>query len=91
MHARLLRIEGRVHGVGYRDWLVREARRLGLDGWVRNRRDGAVEALLSGDEAAVQSLLTACRRGPTLARVDRIEESFAEPPEEPGFIRRETM
>ena len=91
MQARLLRIEGRVQGVGYRDWLIREARRLGLDGWVRNRRDGAVEALICGEEAAVQTLLTACRRGPLLARVDRIEERFAEAPEEPGFARRATL
>jgi acylphosphatase len=85
MNARHLRIEGRVHGVGYRDWLVREASRLGLYGWVRNRRDGSVEALIAGDEAAVRSLLSLCRRGPVLARVDRITESFAEPPTEPGF------
>ena len=87
MNARHLRIEGRVHGVGYRDWLVREASRLGLYGWVRNRRDGSVEALVAGDEASVRTLLSACRRGPALARVDRITESFAEPPAEPGFRR----
>ena len=87
MNARHLRIEGRVHGVGYRDWLVQEASRLGLYGWVRNRRDGSVEAVVAGDAAAVQELLTLCRRGPALARVDRITESFAEPPAEPGFQR----
>jgi acylphosphatase len=87
MNARHLKIEGRVHGVGYRDWLVREASRLGLYGWVRNRRDGSVEALVAGDEASVRTLLSACRRGPALARVDRITESFAEPPAEPGFQR----
>lgn len=87
MNARHLRIEGRVNGVGYRDWMVREASRLGLYGWVRNRRDGSVEALVAGDEAAVRTLLSLCRRGPTLARVDRITESFAEPPPEPGFRR----
>ena len=87
MNARHLRIEGRVHGVGYRDWLVREASRLGLYGWVHNRRDGSVEAMVAGDEAAVRVLLSLCRRGPALARVDRITESFAEPPTEPGFRR----
>jgi acylphosphatase len=91
MNARHLRIEGRVHGVGYRDWLVREASRLGLYGWVRNRRDGSVEALVAGDEAAVRTLLSLCRRGPALARVDRITESFAEPPSEPGFRRLPSM
>ncbi|MBX9702156.1 MAG: acylphosphatase [Acetobacteraceae bacterium] len=90
MRARRLRIEGRVQGVGYRDWLIREAQRLGLAGWVRNRRDGSVEALLAGEEPVLQVLLSACRRGPPLARVDRIEEVLAEPPEEPGFRRLPT-
>jgi acylphosphatase len=86
MNARHLRIEGRVQGVGYRAWMVREASRLGLSGWVRNRADGSVEAVVAGPEPAVQALLTACRRGPVLARVDRIEESFAEDlPEGSGF------
>jgi acylphosphatase len=88
MAARLLRIEGRVQGVGYRDWMLREAIRLGLHGWVRNRRDGSVEALVDGEEGAVRAMLTACRRGPPLARVDRIEEALADPPTEPGFQRR---
>lgn len=87
MAARLLRIEGRVQGVGYRDWMLREAVRLGLHGWVRNRPDGSVQALVAGEEGAVQALLTACRRGPVLARVERIEETLAEAPEEPGFRR----
>ncbi|WP_376088854.1 acylphosphatase [Roseomonas sp. CCTCC AB2023176] len=90
MKARLLRIEGRVQGVGYRDWLIGIARRAGVSGWVRNRTDGSVEALLSGDEAAVGQVLLDCRRGPPLARVDRITESFTDPPEEPGFVRRPT-
>ena len=87
LEARHLRIEGRVQGVGYRDWMVREASRLGLHGWVRNRRDGSVEAVAAGDEASVRALVSACRRGPLLARVDRITESFAELPTEPGFRR----
>ena len=90
MNARLLRIAGRVQGVGYRDWLITEARRHGLWGWVRNRRDGSVEALIAGEEDALQAVLTACRRGPSLALVESIEEQFAEPPEEPGFSRRPT-
>lgn len=87
MKARHLLIEGRVQGVGYRDWLVREATRLGVSGWVRNREDGRVEAVVAGDEPALQALLTACRRGPRLARVDHIEESFAEMPEYREFRR----
>jgi acylphosphatase len=90
MPARLLRIEGRVQGVGYRDWLLREATRLGLHGWVRNRPDGSVQALVAGEAGAVQALLIACRRGPVLARVDRIEEVLADPPEGPGFHRLPT-
>jgi acylphosphatase len=87
MDAKTVRIRGRVHGVGYRDWMVREAVRLGVQGWVRNRADGSVEALVAGDPAAVGALLTACRKGPHLARVEDISEEFAEPPEEPGFQR----
>ncbi len=90
MAARLLRIEGRVQGVGYRDWLVKEAQRLGLHGWVRNRPDGSVQALIAGEEGAVGALLTLCRRGPLLARVDCIEEALADDPAEPGFRRRPT-
>ena len=90
MEGRLVRIRGRVQGVGYRDWMLREATRLGVQGWVRNRADGSVEALLSGDAAAVGALLIACRAGPFLARVDSIAEEFAEPPGEPGFRRLPT-
>jgi len=90
MRARLVRISGRVHGVGFRDWMIAEAVRLGVQGWVRNRRDGTVEALVAGEEAAVQALLTACRKGPPLARVDGIAEDFSDPPTEPGFRRLPT-
>ena len=87
MRARRVVIAGRVQGIGYRDWMVREAQRLGVQGWVRNRRDGTVEALVAGEEAAVQALLSACRLGPPLAAVSEITEDFAEPPAEPGFVR----
>ena len=68
-----LTITGRVQGVGYRDWALTTGQRLGLTGWVRNRNDGAVEALLVGEEAAVGEMIVACRRGPPLARVDGID------------------
>jgi acylphosphatase len=87
MKARHLLIAGRVQGVGYRDWMAREAARLGLAGWVRNRLDGQVEAVIAGPEPAVLALLTLVRRGPVLARVDSVEESFFEDAVEPGFIR----
>jgi acylphosphatase len=65
-------ITGRVQGVGFRAWTRREARRRSLRGWVRNRFDGSVEALLIGPEAAVEALAEACRRGPGLAQVDGV-------------------
>jgi acylphosphatase len=72
-------IRGRVQGVGYRAWTELAARERGLGGWVRNRRDGAVEALLTGETAAVEAMLVACRAGPPAAQVDHIEELAAEP------------
>ncbi|WP_428680539.1 acylphosphatase [Reyranella sp.] len=68
-----LAITGRVQGVGYRDWAMAAAQRLGLSGWVRNRSDGSVEALVVGDDDAVGRMIEACRRGPTLARVDAVD------------------
>jgi acylphosphatase len=68
-----IRVEGRVQGVGYRAWTAATARGLGLSGWVRNRRDGAVEALIAGPAADVESMVGRCRRGPPDARVDRLE------------------
>jgi acylphosphatase len=68
-----LTISGRVQGVGYRDWAIETGLRLGLTGWVRNRRDGAVEALIVGEEGAVGQMIEACRRGPSLARVEEID------------------
>lgn len=73
-----LEITGRVQGVGYRDWTRREAVRLGLSGWVRNRPDGSVEALLQGKEEAVTGMLEACRHGPPTARVDAIHATDAD-------------
>jgi acylphosphatase len=90
MSARRLIISGRVVGVGFRDWMVERAEELGLFGWVRNRRDGTVEVLVDGDEAAFAELLRACRRGPRLANVTEILEEMAEAPEGPGFRRLPT-
>ncbi len=83
-------VTGRVQGVGYRQQALDEAQRLGLTGWVRNLPDGRVEALAEGEKEAVEALLAWCRRGPRLARVDRIEESFTEESVGPGFERRPT-
>ncbi|MGH7041555.1 MAG: acylphosphatase [Acetobacteraceae bacterium] len=85
MAAKRLILRGRVQGVGFRAWLVAQAEAVGVDGWVRNRSDGAVEALLSGGTDAVEELARLCRRGPPLAKVASIVEDLAEPPEYPGF------
>lgn len=74
---RHLRIAGRVHGVGYRDALRREALARGLAGWVRNRQDGTVEALVQGEAQAVDELISWARRGPPAARVDRVDAEIA--------------
>jgi acylphosphatase len=71
---RHITIRGRVQGVGYRAWVDHEARARGLEGWVRNLRDGSVEAVLSGTEDVVEAMIAACRRGPSLARVDAVQE-----------------
>lgn len=66
-------IHGRVQGVGYRAWTHHQAQLHGLKGWVRNRRDGSVEAVFSGPDPLVEAMLRACREGPRGAVVERIE------------------
>jgi acylphosphatase len=90
MATKRLFIAGRVQGVGYRAWMVHQAERLGVSGWVRNRSDGTLEALVDGDTASVEELLRLCRRGPRLAVVTEIVEELAEPYPEPGFGRMPT-
>ncbi len=67
-------IRGRVQGVGFRYWTMIEAIRLGVAGWVRNRRDGSVEALFKGQAEAVADMVARCRNGPEFARVDAVED-----------------
>ncbi len=64
-----VRIEGRVQGVGYRAWCAEAARDIGLTGWVRNRKDGAVEAILQGPSDAIEAMIAKCRQGPHDAAV----------------------
>ncbi len=71
-----LRIRGRVQGVWYRGWMVEQARERGLAGWVRNRRDGSVEALLVGPEPALRDMISNCREGPRSARVADVEQTI---------------
>ena len=85
MRAKRLIIAGRVQGVGFRHWMVETAARWAWPAGCATARDGTVEALVDGDTAAVEELLRACRRGPRLAQVDRIDEELADPPEGPGF------
>ena len=83
-------VTGRVQGVGYRAFVEAEARARGLSGWVRNLRDGSVEALLSGPAEAVDDMLAAMRRGPPAARVERLDVAPSEAPPTAGFEIRPT-
>ncbi len=84
-------IRGRVQGVWFRGWTVHEASRLGLDGWVRNRADGSVEALFAGPVTAVDEMLRLCLRGPPTATVDAVDAHADQAPAESGFHTRATV
>jgi acylphosphatase len=89
-----LSIHGLVQGVGFRDAFGLQALQRGVDGWVRNRRDGSVEALIRGEPRAVDALIQWSRRGPPAARVERLESRPADAEEsatlQPGFRRLPT-
>lgn len=78
-------ISGRVQGVFFRDSTREKARELGVNGWVRNARDGRVEAVFEGDEDKVSKMLEWCHEGPASAKVDSVEVSKEEPLDEEGF------
>lgn len=86
-----LRIEGRVQGVGFRAFVEREATALGLRGWVRNRRDGGVEAVIAGHPDLVEAMIEACRRGPSSAQVDLVKVLDEPLPAIPDFIVCKTV
>ena len=90
MKAVRARITGRVQGVGFRAWMEQTAARLGISGWVRNRRDGSVEAVLAGDTSKVDEMLTMCWQGPPAAKVDGVSVEAAAAPESEGFEGRAT-
>ena len=71
-------IAGRVQGVGYRAWVEYQAIASGLEGWVRNRRDGSVEALFAGNAKAVAEMVALCRHGPPSSRVDSVTSETAD-------------
>jgi acylphosphatase len=71
---RKVMIQGRVQGVGYRAWVEWEATARDLEGWVRNRRDGNVEALFAGPADVVAEMIAACRQGPPMAQIDAVRE-----------------
>ena len=70
-------ISGRVQGVGYRAWVDEQANARGLEGWVRNRRDGSVEALFAGTPKHVADMVALCRHGPPSSRVDSVTSETA--------------
>ena len=78
-------ISGRVQGVWFRGWASGIARGYGLDGWIRNRRDGTVEAVFAGPATAVDDMVRECRRGPPAARVVAVECFDYADPVAPGF------
>lgn len=86
-----LRITGRVQGVWFRAWAAEQAEELGLDGWVRNRRDGSVEAVVRGPTTHVEEMAARCRIGPPAARVERVETTPEKEPVAPGFHQKPTV
>lgn len=83
-------IEGRVQGVGFRYWVARLAETLGVSGWVRNRRDGSVEALFAGDLDTVRKMISRCHEGPPVSHVTKLTEQEVETPAGTGFEVRPT-
>ncbi|MDE2489024.1 MAG: acylphosphatase [Alphaproteobacteria bacterium] len=86
-----LQIEGHVQGVGFRWWTVSAARRLGLAGWVRNRRDGSVEVLVVGEVEILAGFERLCWQGPSAARVTSVRRSPADDDGSEGFEERATV
>jgi len=84
-------IAGKVQGVWFRAWAVKQATTLGLDGWVRNRSTGVVEALAVGPPEAVETFIRACQKGPPSARVSSIEVHTAQGITARGFTQKPTV
>ena len=86
-----VRVHGRVQGVWFRGWTIETATALGLRGWVRNRRDGTVEALLIGAPAVVEEMARRCHEGPSYARVTRVDRAAAADDGAAGFSQQPTV
>jgi len=84
-HAVRVIIRGRVQGVGYRAWTEETARELGLSGWVRNRRDGCVEAVFMGHDDVIEEMLALCMEGPAGAAVTDLDTHVSTDAVEAGF------
>ena len=82
-----IRVRGLVQGVAFRQSTVDEARRLGLEGWVRNLADGSVEAEAQGERSRVEALVRWCHRGPPAAQVDGVDVEWRPPGEPLGAFR----
>lgn len=83
-------VTGRVQQVGYRDWMVRKAQTLGLQGWVRNLSDGRVEMVACGEDDALAAFLDASHQGPYLARVENVDSHPTDVKAGKGFTKRFT-
>ncbi|MCC2977630.1 acylphosphatase [Sphingomonas sp. PL-96] len=88
---RHLSITGRVQGVAYRAWMIDQAQSLGITGWVRNRADGSVEAVVAGPAEQVEALLTRVRHGPSGARVADVTVTETPAQVHDDFVRRATV
>lgn len=86
--AKLIRVSGNVQGVFFRAWTKQQADELGISGWVRNRPDGSVEALVAGEAQVVSSIIDRMRRGPPAATVERLIEEPTEDAPDAGFVVR---
>ena len=86
--ARHVIVAGRVQGVFFRAWTREQAEALGVSGWVRNRPDGSVEALVAGEKAAVEAMIERMRCGPPGAKVERLTEEPVEESDGEGFVIR---
>ena len=87
----IVHVKGFVQGVGFRDFLAMAAEHHKLDGWVRNRNDGSVEALVCGPTKAVEGFVANAMQGPSGARIEHVDLHNSEPPEEKGFKRRASL